>query len=170
VSAPSPADPEIAAATLSDHLNALWSTGEPVRREWRRRRLDELRWVVELPARTAEGGRFSHHARLDGRWYDTWPPDVAFVDPETDQPVSAGRWLPTVQVPPDSRFAVHATYPFPDGTQRQLVCFSFTLGYYESVHPPSASQAWTRGRHTVAATLYRLAEMLAPPHYRGPAG
>jgi hypothetical protein len=43
-----------------------------------------------------------------------------------------------------------------------------TAEYYMSNHSPTDEQRWTQGRHTVAATLSRLAELLSPPNYGGP--
>lgn len=166
------ADPEVAAATLEAHLDELWATGRPGAKGWIRFRLDELRWIILLPAESPGGDRTHFFVRLDGRAYDRLPVDVAFVDPSDWEPVSSGRWWPTTDpsVPPPRAgwFHLHPTYEFGDGNPpRQLICFSFTLGYYESAHQPSDTERWQQGRHTVAATLNRLAEILSPAHFRG---
>jgi hypothetical protein len=165
---PAPVDPEIAAITIGRHLDDLWATPTPSRRGWGRLALDSLRHVVALPARATGGATAHYFALLDARCYDLWPVDVAFVDPSDWKPVSAGRWLPQIKPEPTSRFAMHARYSFPDQSIRQLVCFSGTLGYYESAHAPTESQRWRQGKHTVAATLFRLDEMLGPDYYLGP--
>lgn len=35
-------------------------------------------------------------------------------------------------------------------------------------HAPKDSERWQQGRHTVSATLSRLAEIFSPKYYRGP--
>ena len=166
-------DWEIAAVTLSEHLDALWSTGRPQESGWVRFRLDALRWIVLLPAQTPEGVRSHFFVRLDGRAYDRLPVDVAFVDPSNWDPAAGGRWWPStdsaVPAPRQPWFGLHNAYQFQDGSTRQLVCFSFTLGYYESAHSPREAERWRQGHHTVAATLSRLAEILSPAHFRGEA-
>ena len=166
---PTPADPEIAAATFEDHLGALWASGRPEKLGWGLRRLDPLSAVVELPAKRADGTIEPYHVRLGAEYYDAFPPTAAFVDPASLEDAAPGtRWLPSVNGL--GWFAIHPVYPFPDGASRQLVCFSFTAQYYMVDHSPPETAVWKQGRHTVAATLNRLAEVLLPPHYRGPSG
>ena len=165
-------DAEVAAATLSAHLDDLWARGRPAAAGWKRFALDPLRWIVIMPAETPSGERRHFFIRLDGRAYDLWPVDAHFVDPSDWEPATRGRWWPVtdpaVSPPRQQWFGLHPTYDFRDGTPpRQLVCFSFTLGYYESSHGPTDVEQWRQGHHTVAATLNRFAEILSPAHFRG---
>ena len=166
---PTPADPEIAAATFEDDLTALWASGRPEKLGWGLRRPDSLDAVVELPATRADGTVEHYHVKLGAQYYDAFPPTAAFVDPERLEEAAHGtRWLPSINNPP--WFAIHPAYLFPDGTSRQLVCFSFTAQYYMVSHMPPETAVWTQGRHTVAATINRLAEVLGSPYYQGPSG
>lgn len=166
---PSPTDPEIAAATFESHLDDLWASGRPKRLGWGLRKLDPLHAVVELPAKRADGTVEPYHVKLGAEYYDAFPPAAAFVDPASLEEAAQGtRWFPSIDN--TGWFALHPTYPFPDGTSRQLVCFSFTAQYYMVSHMPPETAVWKQGRHTVAATLNRLAEVLQPPYYQGPSG
>jgi hypothetical protein len=166
-------DPEVAAAVLQEHMDALWASGRADLQGWWRSQLDPLRWVVLMPATTPDGDSTHFFVRLDGRCYDFCPPDVQFVDPDDWEPASGGRWWPVVDAQADASrsqwFGLHPAYAFPDGGSRPLVCFSHTLGYYESNHAPSAETRWRQGEHTVAATLSRVAEILSPAYFRGAA-
>jgi len=166
VTAPSKSDPEVAALALRRDLDALWASGQPVRRGWARRRVDDLTELVTLPARRS-GVVEPYLLRLRGDWYPTWPVQVTFVELDgITEPPPDSAWLPKIVDPP-FQFALHQSYPYLDGA-RQLVCFSHSFDYYISGHSPEPSQRWTPGKHTVAATLNRLHEVLGPPHYRGP--
>jgi len=166
------ADPDIAAATLTAHMDDLWASGHPERNGWKRTRLDPLRWVVEMPAHAPDGEEMNFFVLVDGRCYDLHPPDVLFVRPDDWQPATEGRWWPKTDPagdsPADQWFGLHPAYPFDQGRRPgQLICFSFTLGYYQSDHAPTEEQTWTQGRHTVAATLSRVADILSPTYFRG---
>ena len=75
--------------------------------------------------------------------------------------------FPSISPPP--WFGLHDAYEFPDKSKRQLVCFSLSAEYYFT-HNPQPDVRWQQGTQTVAATLRRLAELLAPPYYKGPSG
>lgn len=166
---PAPLDPEVAALTFQRHIDDLWQTGHPDRRGWQRERLDELHTCFGLPALRPDGRRDWYWVKLGATYYDEWPPTVAFVRPRTWDPVTTTcRWWPTVQALPD--FALHLHYSgYKDGAARQLVCFSRTAEYYLSGHSPRESEVWRRGDHTLAATLYRLDDVLTSSAYVGPA-
>jgi len=162
------ADPEIAAVTFKVHLDRLWGNGRPERFGWVRKDLDALHTLITLPAKRRSGEVDTYHFLLGAEHYDAAPPTVALVEPDGHtHPSAASKWFPVID-PRPPWFGLHAEYHWPDGHQRQLVCFSFAAGYYMTDHSPKESEEWKQGRHTVAATLYRLAEVLSPNHYRGP--
>lgn len=161
------ADPEIAAATFQLHLDKLWQSGRPEKMGWERRELDRMHTLVRLPA-TRPTGEVDHYLfRLGADYYDAAPPTVALVtdDGQTYAP-QPSIWYPVIENPP--WFGLHAAYQFPDAGQRQLVCFSFAAEYYLTNHSPNETERWQQGRHTVAATLFRLSEVLSPRYYRRP--
>jgi hypothetical protein len=167
---PVKADPEIAAARFAADLATLWATGRPERLGWSRRQLDGLHAVVAIPAKRQDGTIDVYHIKLGAEYYDAFPPTAAFIVPESLALATANsRWLPSLAAPP--WFGLHPSYTFPGELQpRQLLCFTFTAEYYMIEHNPPESTIWQQGRHTVAATTSRLAELLQPPLYLGPSG
>jgi hypothetical protein len=163
------ANPEIAAATFKNHLDRLWATGRPTRLGWLRNDVDTMHTVVTLPAKRSSGEIDQYHFRLGAEYYDAAPPTVALVEPDgiTHAP-EVSRWFPILESKPDW-FGLHAKYPWPGGPARQLVCFTLSAEYYMTDHSPTESQEWRQGQHTLAASLYRLAEILSPKYYRRPA-
>lgn len=169
-----PADPQIAAATLRSHLDAYWENRTLEAKGWERRDIDELHVVVTIPAQRQDGGSDPYHVRLGAEYYDAYPPTVLFVSPDPGWPRAreGTTWWPTFPHRPDW-FQLHDSTDFRDGAGVfaqgvQLVCFSMTAEYYMSDHNPTPTQKWVAGERTVAATLSRLAEVLAPPYYGGP--
>jgi hypothetical protein len=166
---PTPADHEIAAFTFESHLENLWASARPAQEGWGLTKLDSLHVIVDLPGQRADGTVEPYYIKLGAEYYDAFPPTVAFVDPASREEAAQGtRWLPVITG--TSWFALHPTYTFPDGSSRQLVCFSFTAQYYMVDHMPPETAVWRQERHTVAATINRLAEVLQPPYYQGPSG
>jgi hypothetical protein len=162
------ADPEIAAATFKNHLDQLWSTGRPARFGWARNDVGPLDTIVMLPAKRPGGEIDPYYFRLGAEYYDAAPPTVALVEPDgVTHPPQGTRWFPMLEGGP-GWFGLHANYPWPSGPHRQLVCFTFAAEYYMTDHSPKESEEWRQGRHTVAATLFRLAEILSPKYYRRP--
>lgn len=101
--------------------------------------------------------------------YDLWPPEVKFVNPQTrlyvvGQDTSA---LPVIQGL--HGFAIHPVFTgFFDAARRdQLVCFSYSRGYYDSGHQPTGRERWQQGRHWLFTTVRYLARGLQPPYYQG---
>ena len=161
------ADAEIAAATFKQHLDQLWASGRPARLGWERSEIDSLHVMAKLPAKRASGAIDYYYFRLGAEYYDAAPPTVKLVQPDGHTYAPNGsRWFPLFASTP-SWFHLHATYPWPAGAG-QLVCFSFAAEYYMTDHSPKETERWEQGRHTVAATLSRLAEVLSPPFYREP--
>jgi hypothetical protein len=164
---PTPTDCEIASATFNRHLDALWSTGRPGRLGWERQQLDGLHVIVVLPALRQDGKIDHYHVKLGAEFYDAWPPMVNFVVPTTWTEARSGtNDFPVITNPP--WFQLHDAYAYPDGVNRQLVCFSRAAQYYQTDHSTPDSTVWHQGTHTVAWTLYGVAEVLCPPYYRGP--
>jgi hypothetical protein len=166
---PALADATIAAATFQAHLDGLWASGRPERLGWSRRQLDALHVLVTLPATRPGGDADPFHFLLGAEYYDAAPPTVRLVDPSNLANAAPGsRWWPLLEnMPP--WFRLHEAYPWPDGRPRQLLCFSMNAEFYMTDHSPQPHELWVQGRHTVAMTLYRLAEILSPVFYRRPA-
>jgi hypothetical protein len=168
--APAPADREIAVKTFRSHLEQLWSTGRPKRLGWECIEVDPMHIVVKLPARRPDGQVDQYFFRLGAIYYDAAPPTVELVRLDGEQWVHAENpspWFPIIE-PRPPWFGLHTHYQFPGGKTRQLVCFSFAAEFYQTNHSPQESEMWRQGRHTLAATLYRLAEVLEPPYYQRP--
>ena len=168
-----PSDPEVAARQFNTHLESYWLSRGCADWGWTRSMVDDLHTVITLPAIRADGGTDDYYIRLGADYYDTYPPTVLIVAPERSWPrARAGTpWWPTVT--PSGWFALHDSYQYCNAQgqpifEGQLVCFSMTAEYYMSGHGPTEAQKWTPGRHTIAATLSRLREILSPPHYGGP--
>ena len=176
-----PVDPDIAAATLHLHLKRfLRQLGRS--NNFRLVELDRVTAVVAIRAARANGTVEWFQTLHNGSWYDLLPTQVSFVKrqdkswvPATfgsrDYPLIAGSPTPTGSVSgtaPPFQFALHPDYQYPDGSKRQLVCFSHSYDYYISNHEPTEHQRWIQGTHTISATLTRLHEVLQPPHYQGP--
>jgi len=166
---PAPADPDIAAATFQAHLDRLWASSRPDRLGWSRRRIDPLHSVVTLPGTRPTGEVDPYHFLLGAEYYDAAPPTARLVDPVTLGYAAEGsHWWPVLETLP-SWFKLHAAYPWPDRRPRQLLCFSMNAEFYMTDHSPQAHELWVQNRHTVAMTLFRLAEILSPAYYRRPA-
>lgn len=168
-----PVDPEVAARTFHRHLDAYWANRDLGSRGWSRTDLDDLHAVVSIPACRDDGTTEPYFVRLGAEYYDPYPPTVLIVSPADGWPRarSGTTWWPRLARP--GWIALHDNYRYPGGQgqapfEGQLVCFSMTAEYYMSNHSPTEDQKWQQGRHTVAATLSRLAEVLAPPYYQGP--
>jgi hypothetical protein len=162
------ADPEIAAATFEQHLNQLWASGRPTRLGWERIDVDPLHVAVRLPAKRPTGECDLYYFRLGAEYYDAGPPTVALVHPDGKTHASKPtQWFPVLEALPHW-FGLHSAYDYPGGQTRQLICFSFAAEYYMTAHSPKETESWQQGRHTVAATLSRLAEILSPQYYRRP--
>lgn len=172
---PSPVDPEVAAATFRRHLDDFFATGRGREPGWELVEPDELEAIVRVPATRPDGTKDHYFARLGADYYDLWPPSLALVrnvDGSWQQAAAGTRWWPHVPNigEPGLSFALHASYRYPDGGERQLICYSHTLEYYLSNHNPTEEERWQQGVHTLAATLGRLALMLSPRFYLGPSG
>ena len=174
MTAPTKVDIEVATASFRVDLAHFFQRGRGRLPGWERIDLGPICAVVRIPAQRADGSVDDYFVRLLAECYPMWPPIVTFVRPDDrDGWVEArdgSRWWPRQQNSPGFPFGLHAAYTYPDGTTRQLVCFSHSLDYYLSNHTPSVRERWQQGRHTVTATLTRLADALRAPNYQGPSG
>lgn len=164
-------DPEVAAAEFRRDLDAFWANGRPQELGWKQTKVNDLVAIVEMTATQPDGTRDVYYVKLGAFHYGPHPAKVNFVEPGTwaDAP-GHSRWFPLLQNFP-TWFHLHAAYPaYPDRVPRQLVCFSHNLDYYVTNHSPQPTEVWVQGRHTVAASLTRVHQMLGAAHYRGPAG
>jgi len=167
-------DPEVAARTLKRHLHEFWINRSLAKKGWTRQPLDDLHVVVSIPATRADGAKDDYYVHLGAEYYDVYPATVLLVVP--DQGWSRARagspWWPKLK--PPGWFGLHDDYEYRDPQsgallhKGQLVCFSMGAEYYVSNHAPTDEQRWQQGRHTVAATLSRLSEVLSQPYYEGP--
>lgn len=168
---PEKADPEIASATFAAHLNKFWAGSIPVELGLSRQTVDALHTLIGFEGVRADGKTDPYFVLLGAEFYDRWPPTAAFVDPDTLTPAAdQTKWWPLLkpnQNPPWA--ALHNSYQFQlDGKTGQMICFTFTAEYYRAQHSPSEHAVWQQGRHTVAATISRLAELLRQPYYDRP--
>jgi hypothetical protein len=166
---PIQADPDVATALFQEHLDDLWTTDVPGALQLSRQRVDSRHELIGLTAVRTTARRDQYFALLGADFYDRWPPTVAFVDPEhLTQPAANSRWWPHFSSYPEWAMIEHQ-HDFSDGVRRQLVCYSFAADYYIVPHNLVRCCLWCQGRHTVTATITRLAELLRPPFYSGPA-
>jgi hypothetical protein len=172
VTAPEPADPEIAAATFQRHLAQFFATGRGATPGWGRTDLNPLEAVIRVPAIRADGTEDHYYVKLGAEYYDVWPPRAKFIEPVKGggwgSPALSSRWWPKQEGSPGFAFGLHHTYTYPDQTVDQLLCFSHTFEYYISSHNPKDEEKWQQGVHTVSATLNRIAMVLTAPNYLGP--
>lgn len=167
-------DEEVAAEKFKRDLE--WLSGDRTRQLGLQLvQQDRLSATISIPAVRANGQLDLYYVRLGAEYYDKWPPTVAFVKADTWELAGAGsRWLPTIQCQGINWFGLHVPYNVLHNGRAlylpQLVCFTFTAEYYMVPHSPPEDSIWQQGRHTLTATLSRLAEVLQHPHYRGPSG
>jgi hypothetical protein len=159
----------LACATTARDVERLVTHAECIRHGWGVEYDGDVRVVVTLTAQDPEGQRDRYTLTLDCDAYDVWPPEVKFVNPATHMYVVGqdGGHLPVIQGLPN--FGLHAKFTsfHQSGRSDQLVCFSFTRGYYDSAHTPTSSQRWTQGRHWLYSPIAVLHRALQPPFYRG---
>ncbi|HEY1334656.1 MAG TPA: hypothetical protein VGF31_10405 [Myxococcaceae bacterium] len=173
MSEPAKVDPEVAAVTFAAHLDEFFAHGRGRLPGWDRITVDELHTVIRIPATRPDGTADHYFVRLGADYYPVWPPIVTFVRPDGDgwaEAAPGSRLWPEQSNQPGFNFGLHATYQYPDGTTRQLVCFSHSFDYYISNHVLDEDERWCYGMHTLTATLSRLAEVLRAPNYQGPSG
>lgn len=165
---PAKVDPIIASAVFAEHFDRIWRGPLPSELGLTRTKIDDLHELVEFQAIRADGTVDPYFVLLGAEYYDQWPPAAAFVDPATRKPADAGsKWWPHLKQNPQWG-ALHNSYRFQDGSSGQMICMSFTAEYYRTQHNPPKDAVWQQGRHTVAATITRIATMLRDPYYERP--
>lgn len=164
---------------MAVHLDDYWDGGRPATLGLERRRIDKLRWVVTIPAHRAYGTVDHYYLLVDATFYDLHPPVLRLVmPPDNESPDGAwpearpgtGYWPTFSKHHRPPWFQLHEHYKFTDNTEGHLLCFSHSADYYRSGHNPSPTQVWRQGRHTVAASISRVAQVLEPPYYIAPSG
>lgn len=132
--------------------------------------------TVTLPARRADyaldrSDLFVLALNCDS--YDSWPPETKFVEPTTRSYVVGKdiNVLPSITNFPQP-LGIHPAFNnfHERGRIDQLVCFSFTRGYYDSSHQPQPHERWVQGRHWLYSTVRYLYRALQPPYYQGRLG
>lgn len=170
---PATVDPEIAAVTFEAHLDDFFTNGRGRGDGWKRIVVDALHAVIRIPAIRTDGTVDPYFLMLGAEYYPVWPPVVRFVRRTEEgswvDATEGTRWWPRLQNQPGFPFGLHATYPFPEGP-RQLVCFSHSFEYYITGHTPQGDEGWDQSRHTLTATLSRMADVLRAPNYQEPSG
>lgn len=166
----------LARATTARDVERLLVHPDMARSGWSVEYDDDVLVIVTLPARRAdyEPGRFDPFVlTLDCDSYDVWPPEVRFVDLNTRTYVVGqhAHALPHISGFPQP-LGIHPAYAsfFNSGRIDQLVCFSFTRGYYDTNHQPQAHERWVRGRHWLYSPIRYLYRALQPPYYQGRLG
>ena len=157
---------------MREHLDLFWANRELSAKGWNRSEVDELHLLIEIPAGPIDDHFDSYFLKIGAEYYDAYPPTVSIVEPTNGLPrARAGtEWWPRLNSTP-SWIQLHDSYQYQENGgsyEGQLVCCSVTAEYYISGHGPTDSQRWATGERTVAATLSRISEILAPPFYGGP--
>lgn len=168
--APVKADAEVAAVKFREHLALL--DGDRAREVGLRVVKQEPMYaVIHVPGVREDGRQDDYYVRLGAEYYDKWPPTAAFVKKDTWEIAAAGsRWVPRLELQHIAWFGLYVPYSGNGIQLPQLLCFTFTAEYYMVPHSPPEDSVWRQGYHTLMATVYRLAEVLGPPHYKGPQG
>ena len=166
----------LARATAGRDVERLLAHPDVRRSGWTVEYDGDVLVTVTLPARGADyaaGQTDKYVLILDCDSYDVWPPETRFVDPNTrtyvvGQSISA---LPSIANFPQP-LGIHPAFSnfYDRGRMDQLVCFSFTRGYYDSSHQPQAHERWVQGRHWLYSTVRYLYRALQPPYYQGRRG
>ena len=113
------------------------------------------------------------HIVMDMSYYRTYPPGVAFVNPEFKlfDPDLDAYWFPKIARKPEGiNIDYHSSYTFPSGVIKQMICNSMVLEYYQSPHSPSADERWNPAKHNFFATMSVIQTMLTKPYYGGRSG
>ena len=121
-------------------------------------------------------GRYVSLSPSAVEYYDASAADCGMlVEPDglTHPAQDNRRWFPVLEALP-GWFGLHAQHQWPNGARAPtiIVASHVTAEYYMTDHSPGRNRRYGRhmGRHTVAATLNRLDEVLSPevlPEARG---
>jgi len=168
----SPVARALARATTASHVKRLLEHPDTALFGWEIEYDGDVLVTVTLSARRADyppDRADVYMLTLDCDSYDVWPPETKFVNPQSRTYVvgkDAGV-LPVITGLPN--LGIHAQFnSFLDRTRvDQLVCFSYTRGYYDSNHAPQPEERWASGRHWLYSTIRFLSRALQPPYYQG---
>ena len=111
-----------------------------------------------------------YHLHMDMSYYRSYPPGVSYINPETKSfdPNKDLKWFPKPNgAPPGTNIGYHVSYNLNTGQNKQMICNSMILEYYQSNHSPSPDQMWDSTKHNLFSTLYILQSMLLSPYYGG---
>ncbi len=169
---PSKVNTELAKAYLKADYENVCSQGLPQRYEWSiSPPSDDLVLHVKLWSRDeSDLPQDDYYLRMTFEYYNSWPPGVTFVNPETDKFESSRdmEWLPKIAAKPlGTDFGFNPSTALQDGTTRQLVCNSMILEYYLSNHTPNDQEKWDPNRHNFGTTLSTIQLILRKPYYGG---
>lgn len=161
----------LAEASVQEYLSDSQWQARAKEYGWIVKGMDALTLLVTMRARPISGpedlGEL-YTLRLICEYYPTYPPDVQFVNPATND-YDAGKdgpHLPNLAAP---YCHMHPTYNYRTGYPYgvQLVCNSLTLAYYFSEHNPPPEQAWKPGYHKIGSSLWTIYKALHSSHYTG---
>jgi hypothetical protein len=166
----------LARATTARDVERLLAHPDVQRCKWTVEYDGDVLVTVTLPARRADHApaEFDQYVlSLDCDSYDVWPPETKFVQQSTRSYVVGSdlNALPSIAGFPHP-LGIHPAFrSFHDRNRvDQLICFSFTRGYYDSNHQPQANERWVQGRHWIYSTVRYLYRALQPPYYQGRLG
>lgn len=129
--------------------------------------LDDLSWArpddltLFIPMQSRAADLFL--LRLQFQFYPEWPPSAIFVNPLTRNYVIGADavWLPKINAP---HLQVHQNYA---GKDRQLICNSSTVEFYELGHSVEQRHVWNEQTSNFALTIHTINSALRGEHYGG---
>ncbi len=165
----------LARATTLHDVARLRAHRDVLREGWIVEYDNDVLVSVHLPARSVADSTARddvYVVELECSAYNIAPPTVRFVDSTTRQ-YRVGEMLHALpRTEGLGGFQIHPTFTnFTDRSRiDQLVCFSFSRGYYESGHTPQPHEEWRPGHHWLYTTLRVLHRALHWPYYKGRMG
>lgn len=165
----------LARATTTHDVARLRAHRDVLRDAWRIEYDNDVLVTVQLSAKLEADSAQTEDVyvvELECSGYNILPPTVRFVDATTRQ-YRVGETLHALpRTEGLSGFQIHPTFTnFSDRARiDQLVCFSFSRGYYESGHTPQPHEQWRPGHHWLYTTLRVLHRVLQAPYYKGRMG
>jgi len=173
-SVPAKVNPELAKGSFRQDYDLIIGEGLPERYGWMLMPyFEKLILYADFWARDEQGAKLDdYHLKLDLSYYKSWPPSAGFINPESRSfdPQKDQKWFPKLSSAPQNTEAqFHISRDLPSGN-RQMICNSMTLEYYESGHNPNPEQRWNGERHNFGTTLSTIQLLLRKPYYGGRSG